>query len=92
MRAATQSMKVALIYEELTHNGVECNLCAHRCLIPNGQNAEKAGFVSKPNQIVIMSINLRGILLKQRKPLEQIVRAASGLMSHAGSSPPLGPQ
>ncbi len=30
-------MKEALLYEKLTDKRVECNLCAHRCVIPDGK-------------------------------------------------------
>jgi pyruvate formate lyase activating enzyme len=30
-------MREAALYERLTHNRVRCNLCAHRCVIPDGK-------------------------------------------------------
>jgi pyruvate formate lyase activating enzyme len=36
MRKARQDVKEALLYEKIIGNRVECNLCAHRCVISDG--------------------------------------------------------
>lgn len=33
-------MKEALLYQKLDENKVRCNLCAHRCVIPSGNDGK----------------------------------------------------